>query len=384
MSNPSLFDHLKNLISFDTTFKNGTTEIVRYLEAEAQRCGFTTFALPSAHDKNKQNLLCQAGPLDKDGLIISGHMDVVPVESQTWHSDPFTLSEKDDVYIGRGTTDMKGFIASSLAAFSSIDVTKLEKQLVLLWTYDEEVGCVGSGEAASLLGNYLQKVPTKALIGEPTDFKIFRMHAGHTTIKITAKGRGAHSSNPDLGISAIKALNGVINEINALERALQQEIHLPEHFERPYVTMNIGQIGGGSAINIVPDEAWMTLGFRPLPDIKSDAILDRIHQTIAKASLPAGAQIITQLINEAPPMLTKSGTELEQWLSPYANKAKGSAALFATDGGNLSKLGIETLIFGPGSIDVAHQANEWVKKADLEECQSIIEKLIASFLYTRS
>lgn len=380
MSNPSLFDHLKNLVGFNTTFKNGTTEIVRYLEANARHCGFTTFVLPSAQDSNKQNLLCQAGPPGEDGLIISGHMDVVPVESQTWHSDPFILCEKDDIYTGRGTTDMKGFIASCLSAFSSIDISRLQKQLVLLWTYDEEVGCVGSGEAANLLGKYLQKVPTRALIGEPTEFKILRMHAGHTTVKITVKGIGAHSSNPDLGISAIKALNAVINEINALELALKQEVHLPKHFERPYVTMNIGQVGGGSAINIVPDEAWLMLGFRPLPDMKSDALLDRIHAAIAKAALPSGAQILTEIINEAPPMLTKAGTELEQWLLPYANNAPGSAAPFATDGGNLSKLGIEPLIFGPGSIDIAHQANEWVKKADLEQCRSIIQKLVTTFL----
>lgn len=236
-------------------------------------------------------------------------------------------------------------------------------------------------EAAGLIKNYLEKVPTKALIGEPTEFQILRIHAGHTTVKITAKGRGAHSSHPDLGISAIKALNGVINEINQLELSLKTEIHLPEYFERPYVAMNIGQIGGGSAINIVPDEAWMSLGFRPLPDVKSEEIVGRIEKAVGRAKVPQGAEVTLTMINEAPPMLTKSGTMLEEWLKPHAAPSKECAALFATDGGNLSQHGItETLIFGPGSIDVAHKANEWVKKADLEKCQSIIESIVKTHL----
>jgi acetylornithine deacetylase len=374
--------HLANLINFPTVSSTPTTQIVNYLSHHAKSLGFGLKTIPHPENPELANLLCQIGPEQADGLILSGHMDVVPVKGQDWSSDPFVLREENGVYFGRGTADMKGFIAATMHALTQIDLSRLKKQLVLLWTYDEEIGCQGSKIAAPLLAQHLARVPQNAWIGEPTDFKIFRMHAGHVMVRVSAKGKGAHSSNPALGVSAIKALNHVLGEIFVLEQELARESHLPEFFERPYVTLNVGQISGGSAVNVIPDEAQAILGFRPLPNTPIENIFARINEAIKRAPQVPGARVSAAITNETPAMLTEAGTDLEKMLKPHATSSKECAALFATDAGNLKKHGCAPLIFGPGSIDVAHQANEWVKKADLEKCARIIAQVIENHLMT--
>lgn len=365
MSASCPIDTLRELISFKSVSRQPNGEIVDYLARKLTLLGFDTVRIDSEDEPKRANLLCSIGPDHEGGLMLSGHMDVVPVTGQNWHSDPFSLTETGNRLIGRGTADMKGFIAATCCALAKVPLNKLTKPLTLLWTFDEEIGCLGSAIAAPLLKKHLTHLPRAAVIGEPTDFNILRMHAGHVTVKLRVKGKGAHSSDPDLGISAIKAINRALGGIFDLEEELKQEKSLSEHFKRPFVTVNVGEIHGGSAVNIVPDEAFAIIGFRPLPHVSVDAIFERILHACKRYQQDDRAIITASIERNSPAMITDAGSELEHILRPLAKPGGSSAAQYSTDGGNLNQSGIECLIFGPGTIDVAHQANEWIDKADL-------------------
>lgn len=374
--NPSCpVDMLKDLVGFSSISKRSNLDVVDYLESQLSPLGFDCVRIMSPDEPARANLLCKIGPDVNGGLMLSGHMDVVPVAGQNWDQDPFTLTEKEGRLVGRGSADMKGFIAAVVCALKKYPLNQLKKPLSLLWTYDEEVGCTGSHVAAPLLKNYFAHLPKAALIGEPTEFSVLRMHAGHVTVTVRAKGVGAHSSDPDLGVSAIKTLHHALTGIFALEDELRRETSLVEFFKRPFVIMNVGEIHGGTAVNIVPDEAHAVIGFRPLPQTSIEDIIDRM-QKAARRTQPSPAADVTFSVDKcSPPMFTKEGSALEQVLRPHAF-AGASSAQYATDGGNLSQQGIECLIFGPGSIDVAHKANEWIKKADVLKASEKIANVL--------
>ena len=337
----SPMDFLQDLVAFKTISGASNIHMIEYLEAWAQKLGFNCEQIRHPKDPSRANLLCWIGPGLPGGLMLSGHTDVVPVLGQSWESDPFVLREKDGKLFGRGTTDMKGFIAALCSALSSFNFKRLIRPLSLLFTYDEEIGCVGSAQCAPLIKNILPFMPEAALIGEPTDFSILRMHSGHLTLKITAKGKGAHSSDPALGISAIKAMHEVLSGLFSLEHDLKSETSLTEFFSRPYMTLNIGIINGGSAVNIIPDEAFLILGLRPLPNYSIEDIINRLNLITQAISKSSGAQILVTKENLAPAMITKANTKLEQILLPHARASNDVAAAFTTDAGNLFLENIE-------------------------------------------
>lgn len=376
MAAPNITDIVKELIAFKSISKQSNADIIAYLEDFLRPLGFDLVRIQSVDEPARFNLLGKIGPDKPGGLMLSGHTDVVPVGGQNWATDPFCLTEKDGRLIGRGATDMKGFIAATLYALKSMQLQRLEKPLTLLWTYDEEVGCLGSQQAAPLLKEHIRHMPEAALIGEPTDFNILRMHAGHVTVKLHAKGKGAHSSDPDLGISAIKAINGALNGLFLLEQELKGEVSFEECFKRPFVTLNVGEIHGGTAVNIIPDEAFVTIGYRPLPGTSIEGVFERILDMASRHSGEPRAKLTATLERCSPPMITKLGGRLEKILAPLAKNDSSGAAQYSTDGGNLSQSGIECLIFGPGTIDIAHQANEWIMARDLEIAAEKIQTVI--------
>ncbi|HXW52652.1 MAG TPA: M20/M25/M40 family metallo-hydrolase, partial [Myxococcota bacterium] len=216
MKSLSPVEILKDLVAFPSTSKRTNVDIALYLEHHLARLGFDIIKIASVDEPERRNLLCKIGPDVEGGLMLSGHMDVVPVVGQAWDSDPFVLTEKDGKLFGRGTADMKGFIAATCSALTDYPLDRLNKPLILLFTYDEEVGCVGSAQAAPLLSRHMRYLPKACIIGEPTDFHILRMHTGHVTVRIHIKGKGVHSSDPRLGISAIKGLYHALEGLFAL------------------------------------------------------------------------------------------------------------------------------------------------------------------------
>ena len=358
-------DDLARLISFPTVSNRPVTALASHLAERAEAAGFQVDLYAKPGEPEKVNVVASIGPEDADGLILSGHMDVVPTEGQPWDSDPFTLTERDGLLYGRGTADMKGFIACCLQACESLDLSTLRKQLVLIWTHDEEVGCQGSALLVEALKKSPRRLPKECLIGEPTDFQIFRMHPGHVSVEIHTFGESAHSSKPDLGASAIKAMHKVLGLCESIEEELKTQRRLEEYLERPWVAFNVGSIQGGKAVNLVPDSCELVLGYRPLPGDDPLEVFRRIEAGIHSLTMPEHTTVEAKVRTLSPALMSPKGLALQKALSSHACTHRVGSASFGTDGGNLASLGVQSLIFGPGSIDVAHKANEYVSREAL-------------------
>lgn len=366
-------DELGRLIAFPSISNRPLSDLAAHVAQRCEDLGFQVERFDDPHQHGKCSIIASIGPPETEGLVLSGHMDVVPTEGQPWDSDPFVLTERDGRLFGRGTADMKGFFAATFQALARIERTAWKRELVLIWTHDEEVGCLGSRVLTDALLESPRPLPRACLIGEPTDFRILRMHPGHVAVEIEIFGQAAHSSRPDLGINAIEGAAEVILAVRQIARELEQErADLPE-LERPWVAMNIARIKGGSAINIVPDRCVLQLGYRPLPGMEPEAVFERIR---ARLGSIASGRLQASLLRITPSMLTPAGTALESLLRAHASHPVSGAAGFATDGGNLSRLGMQPLIFGPGSIDVAHQANEYVDTSALVQAVDVLEAVI--------
>ena len=267
---------------------------------------------------------------------------------------------------------MKGFLAAVVEALPLLDLARLQRELVLVFTHDEEVGCLGSGALADRYAAEGRTLPRLCLIGEPTSFRIFRMHPGHVALRITCTGKAAHSSKPDLGQNAIRTAARVIDALDGLAEDWRRDVAFADLLERPFVVMNVATIQGGSAINIVPDRCVIDVGFRPLPGMDVDALCTTLDTRVRGLGC-----VTTERLRVTPAMLTPTGTALEHLLRPHASVPELGAAAFATDGGNLERLGVQTLVFGPGSIDVAHQADEYVPTAELHRAVDIVAEVVA-------
>lgn len=367
-------DELSRLIAFPTVSNRPVVELAAHLAQKAEDLGFRVERFDPGDRPGKCSVIASIGdPEAVDGLVISGHMDVVPTEGQPWTSDPFRLTPKGDRLYGRGTADMKGFIAATYEGLARIPRGGYRRPLVLIWTHDEEIGCLGSAELAKAWAG--RTLPRACWIGEPTGFQIQRMHPGHVAIELVVEGRAAHSSRPDLGTNAIEAAAAIALVARGLADTLQtrKDAALPE-MERPWVTLNVAEIHGGRAINIVPDQCTLRIGYRPLPGQDPNQVYEELMERVTALKLPT--PVHGRILRITPSMLTPDGTPLQPVLDTHAHDHRCGAASFATDGGNLAKLGMQPLVFGPGSIDVAHQADEYVPAGDLIRAVDVVESVV--------
>jgi len=368
---------LERLLSYPTVSSRPVDAIVADLAQGAADLGGRVQVLESS--PGKSNVVARFGPEGTNGLTISGHMDVVPTDGQDWTSDPFKLSRRDGRLYGRGSADMKGFLAATMAALSRISLRDIKRELALVWTHDEEVGCVGSGVLAKRWQDRDHALPSQTWIGEPTDARICRMHPGHCTMEIRAVGRAAHSSRPSLGVNAISITQRVLAELEGLADSWREHKQYEDHLEAPYTVMNVGMIQGGSAINIVPEICTLQVGFRPLPGLDASALFDDIEDCLVRVRQHArflGGDVQTRRVQTGPALLTPEGTPLQAALCPHAASAEATAAPFATDGGNLQEMGLSCLVFGPGSIDVAHRPDEYIDEAELRGCVDTVQTVV--------
>jgi len=368
---------LGRLIAWDTVSHRPLTAMAGWLADRAEDAGMKVERFESA--PGKVNVVASAGPPGSDGLGLSGHMDVVPVEGQAWSTDPFRLSIQGDRLLGRGTCDMKGFIAASVEAIARLDLRSLRRELVLVWTHDEEVGCQGSAQLVSDLAAAGRRLPEAMVVGEPTSFRIAHLHPGHATLRIRCTGRPAHSSRPALGLSAIKIAGRVLAVLNELEVALEAVRGHEGVLDTPHTVMNVGRIRGGEAINIVPERCALDVGFRPLPgvafaDIRAE-LMDRLAPVIATVRLHGG-DIAVDDVQCSEGLHTSASCGHVDLLRPHAVGDALVGVPFATDAGNLSALGCRSLVFGPGSIDVAHRPDEFLERKDLARTVDIVQDLI--------
>jgi acetylornithine deacetylase len=376
---------LARLIAFDSTSANSNLPIAEFLADYLARPGVRIERNPSP-DGGKENLIAWAGPepgdpgipAERRGLVLSGHMDVVPANEEGWTSDPFTLTDAGDRWVGRGTADMKGFLALAANVFSAVDPGRLAAPLALVFTYDEEVGTLG---ARRLFESYPagERLPARAIIGEPTGLSVARLHKGHLKLRLTLKGVSAHSGYPHLGVNAIEPAGRVVEALAALRRALEQEE--PPHRELfpevPYVPLNVGTIHGGSAINVVPDRCAIEVGIRPLPGMSSAELTERVREAARAAAAPLSPEL--EVLSDSPPMLLDPAAPHLRHLAALLGQEEERSVSFATDGGWLSRLGIGCAIWGPGSIEVAHKPNEHLPKAEFIAARGILEATVRRF-----
>jgi acetylornithine deacetylase len=376
---------LARLIAFDTTSRNSNLPLADFLCDYLDRPGVRISRFPSA-DGDKTNLVAWVGPEptgDRRGLVLSGHMDVVPAEEDGWTSDPFILTDGGDRWVARGACDMKGFLAlaANLAAEAVNSGDRLRAPLALVFTYDEEVGTLGAKrltesfpEAAAL--------PRSAVIGEPTSLRVARTHKGHFKMRVTLHGVSAHSGYPHLGANAIEPAGRVIEALAALRRELEAETPMNREMfpEVPFVPLNVGTVHGGSAINVVPDRCVVEVGVRPLPGATSGELIERVDRAARAAAAPfAPISTDIELLSDSPPLLLDEAAPIHRHLCALVGQTGGASVSFATDAGWLQRLGLDCAIFGPGSIEVAHKPNEHLPKSEFAAARELMARTIETF-----
>lgn len=371
---------LAKLVSFDSTSRNSNLPIADFICSYLYSSDYEIVRNPN-EDNTKVNLVIylrgnhSSTTDDRAGLILSGHLDVVPADEPDWQTDPFTLTESDGAYIGRGSCDMKGFVALAINTAKRATQWSLTKPLVLILTYDEELGTLGA-QHFTKTWHHPYALPRSAIIGEPTSLRVVRMHKGHLKMRITLKGKSAHSGYPHLGENAIEPAGRVIA---ALTEIRQQLLHVrtetSEYFpETPYVVLNIAQIRGGSAINIIPDHCEIDMGIRLLPGMDSAEIIEQIRSVVS--DLGDSSCISVDVIDESLPLLSSESSAIHQTLCDMVSQTKSYGVSYASDAGPFQQMDMDCVLFGPGTIEVAHKPNESLPKNEFQQAGEYLEKIV--------
>jgi acetylornithine deacetylase len=367
---------LARLVAIDTTSSRSNLGLADLLADYLDRPGVRIERLPSA-DGNKANLLVRVGPdAPQDGLTLSGHMDTVPAEEPEWRSDPFRLTRDGDRWVARGAADMKGFLAVAANRMAALDPGRLRRPLALLFTYDEEVGTLGARRFAETAADG-GALPRDVVIGEPTSLQVVRLHKGLLRLRLVFHGRAAHSGYPHLGRNAIEPAARAIVALSQLRAELDAE-RPPhgEHFpEVPFAALNVGTVSGGSAINVIPDRCVVQVGIRLLPEMAADTVAERVRSAVTQALSEEDFEL--EPLSLSPPMILGEDAALYRELCAAVGQRDTRSVAFATDAGWLQTIGMRCVLFGPGSIEVAHRPNEFVPEAELARAGEVLERLIA-------
>lgn len=373
-------DILATLVGFDTTSRGSNLALIEWVEAYLSGLGVASKRVPNA-DGTKANLLATIGPDVVGGVVLSGHTDVVPVDGQDWSSDPWTLTERDGRLYGRGTCDMKGFSALALAAVPLMIERGLKRPVHLALSYDEEVGCLG---APDLIAAILKEVPPPAavIVGEPTNMEAVRGHKGIATFRVTVSGVEAHSSLTHLGVSANMAAIPLMSHLAQLSQRLEAAADPASPFSPKGCTLTIGQINGGTAVNILAGECVFLFDLRSPPGIKVDEVLGEFIALVAatdaqlKARHPdAGVRLERR---SATPAFAPEEDGAAEALARVLSGDNGPSRVvsYAAEAGQFREAGFSTVICGPGSIDQAHQPDEYVERAQMERGAQFMLRLI--------
>ena len=372
---------LAYLVAFDTTSRNSNLDLIAFVRDYLAAFGIESVTVPNEQG-DKASLFATIGPEGIGGVCLSGHSDVVPVEGQPWTTDPFTLTPIDDKVYGRGSCDMKGFVATCLAMVPDMVAANLKTPIHILVSYDEEVGCTGVVPAVQRLGVDLP-MPRACIVGEPTYMRVVDAHKSGFAYMTTVTGREAHSSMPQLGANAIFAAAELVGELDRCREELIAQGDPSGRFEPPNSTVQVTVIEGGTAGNIVPRRACIRWNVRGLPDFDEAALLDRFERFAQEVVLPKlrvtapEATITTDTIYKVPPLAPETGSEAETLAMRLAGQNRTFTVAYGTEGGHFQAVGIPTIICGPGSIDQARKPDEFIEVSQLRACERFLKGLIA-------
>lgn len=381
MPAPQSLEMISKLISYDTTSRNSNMELITYIQQYLDGLGVASTLVPN-EDKSKASLYATVGPDDKPGVMLSGHTDVVPVDGQEWDSDPFNVIEKDARLYGRGTSDMKGFIALVLAKLPVFMERGLETPIHLAFSYDEEVGCVGVRPMIDMI-NGLPIKPRMAIIGEPTSMQVITGHKGKRSYRAKIRGFEAHSSLAPTGVNAIEYASRFISHLQTMARRLQADGPFDELYDVQHTTVHTGVIRGGTALNIVPKDCEIEFEFRYIGGDDPDTIeAEIIHQ--AKEILEPEMQAVQpdtgieiDCHNDMPGLDMGVDHEVVTFVKQLAGRNDHAKVAFGTEAGLFqNRGGIPCVVCGPGSIEQAHKPNEFISLEQLDKGEAFLDRLM--------
>jgi len=371
---------ITRLVGFDTVSRHSNLDLVDFIAEYLHRFGIKSHLVYNA-ESTKANLYATVGPSAEHGVLLSGHLDVVPVDGQSWNSDPFSAQCRDRRLYGRGTADMKGFIALVLALVPDMLAAGLHRPIHFGFSYDEEVGCLG---APSMIAAIQEQLPAidAVIVGEPTSMCVVNAHKGIQVFHTHVRGHEAHSSQTDRGVSAIMTATRLVDWIR--DKGLQQAATaLPESlFSPPSTTLHVGLIKGGTAVNIISRECDFYWDLRNIPDDNPQLLVQQFTNYCEHTILPEMLRhtpdcgITTQQLAAAPAMRPERDGRAEALCQQLLERHDPAVVSYATEGGQFQEAGYSTVVCGPGSIGQAHQADEYIELAQIEQAGAFLGRLI--------
>ena len=370
---------LGDLIAFPTISPDSNIEFINYTADILRSSGANVDLLRSPCGK-KMNLFATIGPDQDGGILLSGHSDVVPVTEQAWTTDPFQMVERDEKLFGRGACDMKGFIAATLAVAPTLAKQVKSRPLHFAFTYDEETGCFGARHLAEVLEERAL-TPGIAIIGEPTEMRIIEGHKGCFEYTTRFTGLPGHGSLPDQGVNAVEYATRYVMRLLALKDRLRELAPQESKFDPPQTTINIGAISGGVAHNVIAPTAKVDWEMRPVQTSDADFVKAEMANYVQTDLLPKmraihkGASIETEVLGEVAGLTPTDENEARRIVMELTGANGTDLVSFGTEAGIFQALGMDVVVCGPGSIEQAHKADEYVAKDQLSKCLDMLTRL---------
>ena len=370
---------LARLIGFATVSRDSNLELIEFVRDYLHELGVDCELIYNA-ERTKANLLATVGPSVAGGIVLSGHTDVVPVDGQAWTVEPFSLSEAGGKLYGRGSADMKGYLASVLAAVPVFLASPLKRPVHLAFSYDEEVGCLG---VRGLLEVLPQRIPAPALclIGEPTELKPVLGHKGKLAMRCHVRGAACHSAYAPYGVNAIEQAARLIGRLGDIGATLARPSLHDKRFDPAFSTVQVGVIQGGTALNIVPADCRFDFEIRALPDFAPQVVVDELQHYAEQTLLPAMQAVDTdtairfEKISAYPGLATPADGAAARLIAELCGSDDFGTVAFGTEGGLFNQAGIATVVCGPGSMDQGHKPDEFVSVDQMAACDRLMDRL---------
>lgn len=372
---------LRTLVGFDTTSRESNLQLIEFVRDYLAGFDVPCELIYNA-ERSKANLFATIGPAQQPGIVLSGHTDVVPVDGQPWTVAPFELSEHDGKLFGRGTADMKGYIACVLALVPALVAAELRMPVHIALSYDEEVGCLG---VRSLLAELEQRPvkPLLCIIGEPTELKPVLGHKGKLAMRCDVHGHPCHSAYAPLGVNAIEYAAELIGELGRIGQQLKAPEHHDARFDPPFSTVQTGVISGGKALNIVPADCRFDFEIRALPSQDPSLVAQQLQTYAEQQVLPRmravseHSAIRFSELSAYPGLATDAQSQAAELIAAFCCSQEFGTVAFGTEGGLFDAAGIPTVVCGPGSMDQGHKPDEFVSRAQLDACDAMLQQMLA-------
>jgi len=370
---------IERLIGFPTVSRDSNLDLIHWVRDFLKGHGVDS-RLSFDDEGRKANLYATLGPTDRPGIMLSGHTDVVPIDGQDWDTDPFKVVEKEEKLFGRGTSDMKSFIALALAMTPDFLAKPLKTPIHFAFSFDEEVGCIGVRKLIEQLGPLPVK-PKCCIVGEPTGMKVVSAHKGKKSYCCRVHGLECHSSLSHTGVNAVEAAAEIVAYIKGMARRRRFDGPFDQDFEPPYTTIHTGVIRGGTALNIVPKDCEFVFEWRYLPDDTPDELLAEVERYVRDEIEPEmkavdpKTGVAFEEISAIPGLATEEEAEVTQLVKALTGNNSTAKVSFGTEAGLFQEAGIPTIVCGPGYIDQAHKPNEWIELSQIAACEVFLNRL---------